>query len=83
MYKSALLQCSALIYLFITIQTFEKDKKDCKNILYLVLGLLFFLWGTINSLLFYITDPNLVAIIRKFSVFSWGIVYSVLLQCNI
>lgn len=70
----------ALIYILMAIHTLSKDNKDIRNKLYFVVSMLFAFWGLLNGTLFLITEPEIAANARKYLVFSWGVVYSVILH---
>lgn len=70
----------ALIYILMAIHTLSKDRNDIRNKLYFAVSMLFASWGLLNASLFLITDPVIAADTRRYLVFSWGVVYSVILH---
>lgn len=70
----------ALIYILMGVHTLSQDVNDSRNRVYFVITFMFAFWGIINATMFLITDANIAAEARKNMVFSWGVVYSVIIH---
>jgi diguanylate cyclase (GGDEF)-like protein len=80
MSKAILFFVVAMIYILMAVHTLSKDTKDIKNRLYFGITILFAIWGLIYGMIYMVTDPINAAMIRKLSVLSWGVIYSLILH---
>lgn len=80
MIYSFLFLCIAMTYFFIGFFSLNKNEKDLNNRLFFAVVFLFAIWALMYSYLYMIKDAETAAYVRRFTVISWGLVYSIMLH---
>lgn len=71
---------AAFIYLYMGIFTISNDSKHTANKIYFVICFIMFCWSSISILILLSPDAQLATQFRQYAIFTWGILYSVLLH---